>query len=114
MGNLQHAILRLSRKVTAAVEANRFVDFTGAVAAAAAAAAGPVYTKAAANEVVAVTVLGAATAVAGGAISDGAELQVGADGKLIIRTSGKTVAWALEAASADGDALEVFVVPSHS
>ena len=114
MSDIQHAILRLTRKVTADVEANRFVNYAGAVPAAGAVAAGPVYNKAAANEYVAVTVLGAATAVAGGAIREGAELQCGADGKVITRTTGKTVAFALESASADGDALEVSLIPSHT
>lgn len=110
----QQATLRITRKATAAIEANRFMGFTGAVAAAAGTAAGLTYMKAKANEQVAVTMLGVAVAVAGGAIADGAELEVGNDGKAVTRNAGKTVAWALEAASADGDELSVFIVPNHT
>lgn len=110
----ESSTLRITRKLSAAVEANRFVTFAGGVAAAGGTAAGPAYVKGAANDYVAVTVLGVAVAEAGAAISAGAELQVGADGKVITRTTGKTVAWAMEDAAADGDELSVFLVPNHT
>ena len=106
--------LRLTLKAAAAVAAKRFVTFTGAVAATGGTAAGLTYTKAAANENVSVTLLGVARAEAGAAIAEGAELQVGNDGKAITRAAGKTVGWALDAASADGDEISVFIVPNHS
>lgn len=114
MLNQRHEVLVLTRKVTVAVEANRMVAFSGAIATAGGTAAGPVRVKAAANDLVGVTVLGATTVEAGAAIADGAELEVGADGKVITRATGKTVAWALGAAAADGDKLEAFIVANHS
>ena len=114
MNATENAVLKLTIKLAQDTEANRFVQFNGATAAAAGVAAGPTYMKGKLNERVAVTVLGAAPAVAGGAIAEGAELQVGNDGKVITRAAGKTVGWALEAAAADGDALSIFIVPNHT
>lgn len=105
----QHATQRITLKAAAAIAQNRFVTFAGAVAGAGAFAAGPAYMKAAANEHVAVTVAGSAPAVAGAAISIGDELQVGADGKVITKAAGKRVAFAQEAAAADGDELLVLI-----
>lgn len=108
----QQTIMRITRKASRAILANRFVTFAGVTAAAGANAAGPAYFKAAVNEHFSVTVLGAAPAVAGGAIVNGAELEVGNDGKVVTKNAGKTVARALEAAAADGDELSVFVIPN--
>ena len=114
MNATENAILRHTLKLSQNTEACRFVQFTGATAAAGGCAAGLTYMKGSSGDRVAVALLGIAPATAGAAIAEGAELEVGADGKAIPRATGKTVAWALEAASQDGDFISVFLVPNHT
>ena len=114
MNATENTLLRHTLKLSQDTEAHRFVQFSGATAAAGGVAAGPTYMKGDSGDRVAVSLLGIAVATAGAAIAKGAELQVGADGKVITRAAGKTVAWALEAASQDGDFISVSLVPNHS
>ena len=114
MSMLNQPIQRLSVKLAADTAASRFVTFAGAVATAAGRAAGLTYVKGDADEKVAVTVLGTATAISGAAgIAVGDKLEVGADGKLILLTSTHVhVATALEAVTASDTEFRVFVVPN--
>ena len=106
-------ILRHSIKVAAATSAGRFVTATGAAPAAGSNAAGPLYTDAKANDLVAVTVLGTTNAIAGAAIAAGAALKVEADGKVITATNDTvTVARALTAAAAEDDDVLVLIIPN--
>lgn len=58
-----------------------------------------------------VDTLGTSTATAGGAVLKDAALEVGADGKLVTAAAGVVVAKAMQAAGADGDEFEVFLLP---
>lgn len=60
-----------------------------------------------------VVVLGTAVVEAGAAVSIGATIKTDANGKAITwATSGAKVALALSAASADGDSIEVLLIPN--
>jgi len=59
----------------------------------------------------AVDVQGTTEATAGAAIAKDADLQVGAGGKLITKAAGVTVARAMSAAAADGDKIEILLLP---
>lgn len=95
----------------AAITEGLAVDFDGTIPAAGAAMKGLADHDAAIDEELAVDQLGTSIAVAGAAIAQGAELEVGAGGKLITKAAGITVARAEQAAAADGDKLEVFLLP---
>lgn len=99
--------------ITAAVviSENLAVDYVGNIATAAAAMMGIAVTDAAIGDDFAVDQIGTAVATAGAAIADGAELEVGANGKLVTKAAGVVVARARQAAAADGDLLEVFMLP---
>jgi hypothetical protein len=58
-----------------------------------------------------VDVLGTTIAEVGAAVADDASLEVGATGKLITATTGIVVAKAMQAAGADGDKIEVMILP---
>jgi len=106
-------VLTLTRKATAAITAERFVSPTGgATATAAANSAGVARSNAAVGDVYPVDVLGTAIVVAGAAIADGAEIEVGAGGKAATKSAGKTVARAQQAAAGDGSRIEVLLIPN--
>lgn len=105
-------ILTLSVAAAAAVVAETFGTLTGATASAAGNAQGVFRTDAASGEQVPLDCLGTAVVKAGGAFSAGDELEVGADGKAVVQSAGVTVARALEEATADGDRVEVFLIPN--
>lgn len=106
-------ILTESVVLTAAAENARWVDIAaGAVPAAAARGDGPTQCRGDAGDAVAVCTIGTALATAGAAIENGALLQVGDAGKLIPKAAGVAVAKARQTADADGDELEVFVMPN--
>lgn len=106
------SILNLPLILTAQVEAYTFVDLSGANATPGGYALGSVITNGEPGDAVTVDVCGTAQVTAGAAISAGAEIQVGPNGKAITKTSGKTVARALEAASGDGSVIEILLLPS--
>ena len=104
------ALLTLSVLATAALTHNRFVSPTGGVAA----AGGVTRSDAAIGQLAPVDALGTTQVTAGGAIVAGAAIQVGADGKAITADTGKVVARAAPGATAtaDGDVLEVILIPN--
>jgi hypothetical protein len=112
MGTQNISLLTLTVLATAVLTAERFVTQAGAVAAAAGPAFGVARAPAAIGERAPVDVIGTAIVTAGGAIASGAYIDVGAAGKAITHAAGKIVAQALEAAAADGDRIEVLLIPS--
>lgn len=106
------SLLTLSIAAAGALAAERFVTTAGAYATAADHADGVTTTKAALGELVSIDVLGTAVVTAGAAISKNAYVQVGSDGKAVTRTTGIAVARALQAAAADGDRIEVLLIPN--
>lgn len=104
------AVLTLTLAATAQVTAERFVGFDGAPATAAGPAAGVSRTDALAGDDFPVDVIGTAVVEAGGAIDEGGEIEVGADGKAAAQSAGVTVARALQEATADGDRIEVLLI----
>ena len=105
-------LLPLTASATAAVTKNRFVGYGGAHAVAAGAALGVSRTGAALGEDFTVDVLGTALVEASGAIAAGGAVEVGATGKAAALAAGVTVARALSAAAADGNLIEVVLIPS--
>ncbi|HHA2680143.1 capsid cement protein [Stenotrophomonas maltophilia] len=108
------ALLTLSVLATAALTNSRFVSPTGGVAAAGGNSYGVTRSDAAVGQLAPVDVLGTTQVTAGGAIALGAPIQVGADGKAITADAGKIVARAAPGAkaAADGDVLEVILIPN--
>lgn len=92
--------------------ARRFVKWDGTQAAAAGNAAGVTRSDAADGEAMPVDTLGTTVVEAGGAIAVDARIEVGATGKAVTLAAGKAVAVAVEAAAADGDMIEVFLIPN--
>ncbi|MGN7832656.1 capsid cement protein [Pseudoxanthomonas sp. 22568] len=103
-------LLALSIAATAAVLQERFVSAAGAPAAPAGNALGASETDAAIGQIFTVNAIGTAIVTAGGAIAKGAAIEVGAAGKAVTKNAGITVARALQAASADGDRIEVLLI----
>jgi len=58
-----------------------------------------------------VDVLGTTVATAGAVVAKDADLEVGAGGKLVTKAAGIVVARAMQAAGADGDKIEVLLLP---
>ena len=106
------SILTIAIAAAVAITAERFITATGAVATAGGNAAGVATTDAAIGDYVATDVLGTSVVTAGAAIAKGAAIEVGTGGKAITKTSGVTVARALQAATADGDRIEVMLIPN--
>lgn len=105
----------LSLPVTAsgAIVAHRFVTPARDQAVAGENTLGVARTAAADGALVTVDVLGTTVVQAGAAISAGATLKADAAGKAITwATSGAKVAVALAAAAADGDLVEVLLIPN--
>lgn len=106
------SLLTLSIAATAALTAERFVSATGAVATAAGNAIGVARSDAAIGELCPVDVIGTAVVTASAAIAKGALVEVAAGGKAATKSAGIAVARALEAAGADGDPIEVLLIPN--
>ena len=109
--NQKHVLMTLSVMATAAFVADRAVGYDGSLASEGSAMQGIADTDAEVGDMLAVDVLGSSVCTAGAAFAKGAELQVGTAGKLITKAGGIGVARALEAAVADGDKVEVFLLP---
>ena len=106
-------VLAIPIKMSTNNAAKQFVTATGAKPARQSNAIGVTQTAGKKGDLVTVTVLGTAVATAGGRIAAGALLEVDAAGKVLTRTAGKVaVGRALTAAAADGDELEVFIIPN--
>ena len=56
--------------------------------------------------------MGTAVVTAGAAIAKDAAVEVGTAGKAVTKSTGVTVARALQAAAADGDRIEVMLIPN--
>ena len=96
----------------AALAANRFVTFAGAVCGAGAKALGVAQYAAASGDAVAVNVLGTTKVEAGGAIAVGGPIKSDASGKAIAQGgSGEILGYAIEAASGDGKIIEMLLTP---
>lgn len=109
----EHPILRITVALSAAVAAQRFVTPAGAVPAAGARALGLSMVAGKANDLIAVTVLGAVTGTAAGAIAIGDSIAVAADGKAAkIQANQTAVATALTAAANDGDEVQLLLIPN--
>ena len=107
------SLLTLSIAASGAIVANRFVTPARDQAVADENTLGVATTEAADGDVLAVDVLGTAIVEAGAAVAAGATLKADANGKAITWvTSGAKVAVALDAASADGDFIEVLLIPN--
>lgn len=107
-----YPVLTLGVNATAAIGQYNAITATGAVATAAGNAIGFADTSAAIGDRVPVTALGTAKAVAGAAIAAGAAVEVGSAGKVVAKSAGVTIGRALTAAAADGDQIEVLVIPN--
>lgn len=105
-------VLTLGVTAAADVLAARAINALGAVPVAGATSAGLTTMEAKAGTRAPYAALGTAVGIAGAAVAAGAALEVGTAGKLITRTSGVMVGRALSAAAADGDEIEVFLIPN--
>lgn len=102
-------LLTLAITAAGALLPERAVSRAGSYATAAGKLFGITNTDGAAGDRVPTDVMGTTIATAGGAFSDGAELEVGSSGKLVVKASGTVVAVALQDANADGDRVEVLL-----
>jgi hypothetical protein len=102
----------LTLKATGTVTKQRFVEVTGVHATAAAKAIGVSRVDAVTGDNFGAHTLGTAIVESGGAIAIGAAVEVGANGKAVTNAVGVKVGRALTAASADGDLIEVYLIPS--
>lgn len=105
-------VLILAVAAAALVVANRAVTQSGAYAGAGAKCFG--FTTEDAEAIgaqVPCDVMGTTIAEVGAAVALDASLEVGANGKLITATAGVVVAKAMQAAGADGDKIEVMILP---
>lgn len=107
-----HSILTLSIAAAVAIAANRFVTTAGQYATADGNADGVSRSDAAIGDLFPADILGTAVITAGGAIAKDAYVEVGASGKAVTHTTGVAVAKALQASAADGDRIEVLLIPN--
>jgi hypothetical protein len=110
MSQQKISVLTLTRTAAAAVTVGQLVSPTGAVATAGGAALGATTIDAASGASMSVDVMGTTILVADGAITDGAELEVGTAGKAKVKNTGRIVAIALQAA-ASGAKFEALLIP---
>lgn len=107
------SLLTLTLALTGTVSANRFVKPSGAQSAAGENSLGVARTAGVSGESIAVDTLGTAVVEAGAAVAVGASIKADANGKAITwATSGAKIAVALQAAAADGDLIEVLLIPN--
>lgn len=104
-------LLTLSIAATALLGEHLAIGHDGALAGAGLAMYGLSDTDADIGDQVAIDVLGTSIATAGAAIAEGVALEVDPNGKLITRVGGIVVARSLQLATADGDKLEVLLLP---
>lgn len=97
---------------TATITQYQALTAAGAVATAAGNAVGFAMQGGASGARIPTIALGTAIATAGAAIAQGAAVEVGTAGKVVTKSAGVTVARALSAAAADGDQIEVLVIPN--
>jgi hypothetical protein len=104
------SILSLSVKLTADAKAHTFVSYLGGAPSAANPPLGVAQYDGDAGDMITLDVIGTAKMLAGGAIAVGDAIEAGANGKGVKKNAGAAVARALEAAKADGDIVEVFLL----
>lgn len=97
---------------TADLKAGRLFAATGAYPSAAGNALGVLTADAAKGALVAVDLLGTSRVTAGDAITAGAWVQAGDEGKVVPHAGGKAVGLAMTAASADGEQIEMLILPN--
>jgi hypothetical protein len=115
MSQAKISILTLSVIATAAALANRCMTTAGAYPAAGGLALGVNTADAVIGQPTPVDVLGTTLVQAGAAVAIDAKLMVGTDGKVITHDNDgdkHAVGRALTAAAADGDTIEILLVPS--
>lgn len=105
-------LLTLSKIASGVIAAERFTTYAGAQAGAAANTQGVARSAASIGEAYPVDVIGTATVESGAAVANGAAIETDASGRAITRTSGPTVARALQAATAAGQRIEVLLIPN--
>jgi hypothetical protein len=111
MSQQNTALLTLTVALAGTVAAARFVSATGAQVGADGASIGVSRTAGVSGEKVPVDVLGTAIVESGAAITAGAALKSDASGRAIVwATSGNKVAYALQAATAAGQFIEVLLL----
>lgn len=109
--NQKHVLYTLSVAAAAAFNADLAVGFDGNLAGAGLAMKGIADVDAEAGVLLTVDVMGTSVCTAGAAFAKDVELEVGAGGKLVAKTTGIVVARSLEAATGDGDKVEVLLLP---
>lgn len=107
------AVLTLGLTATAAIAQYQPVQASGAPATAGGNAVGFAQLPVVSGERVPATVLGTAIAIAGAAIAVGALVEVGTTvTKVVTKSAGVSIGRALTAAAADGDMIEVMLLPN--
>lgn len=112
MAAANYANLTLGIIAAATITQNRAITAAGAVATAAGNSVGFANTGGVSGDRIPVTAGGTAIAVAGAAIALGAAVEVGAAGKVVTLAAGVPIGRALQAAAADGDQIEVLIIPN--
>ena len=107
-------LLALTLTLTGTVAVNRFVTQAVAQAGAGANTLGEARSAGVSGDKITVDMLGTAICEAGAAVTVGSSLGVDANGRAIIWSSGAKVGVALDAASAAGQMIEVFLIPNVS
>lgn len=112
MSQQANGIFPVTIKATAALTANRFTTFAGAVPATTTNALGVVRQSAAIGDAVTVDFLGSAIVEAGAAITAGATVNSDATGRAITWASGEKLGLAMQAATGAGSLIEVLLIPN--
>lgn len=106
-------LMTLSIAAAVAITAERFMTASGTYPTARQGALGVAATDGAIGDLVPVDVIGAPVITAGAAFAKDTPLAAGANGKAVAAEAGDViVAIALEAATADGDRVQVFFIPN--
>lgn len=109
--NQKNVLYALPVMAIASFSADLAVGFDGALASAGSAMKGIADVDGETGVMLTVDVMGTSVCTAGAAFAKDAELEVGAGGKLVTKAAGIVVARSLEAATADGDKVEVLLLP---
>jgi Uncharacterized conserved protein (DUF2190) len=112
MAALANAAQTVGVVATGTIGQYNAITAAGAVATAAGNAIGFAQTGSVAGARIPTTALGIAVATAGAAIAVGAAVEVGAAGKVVTKAAGIAIGRAMSAAAADGDQIEIFVIPN--
>lgn len=109
----KYPVVTLTITAAATIAANRFMLATGALPTAGGPAVGVARHAGVSGDLLPVDVVGTTVVEAGGVIAIGGACKVAATGKVLAHDSTNTkVAVALTAAAADGDLIEVLLIPN--